>query len=185
MILYSVYGVKLSGMEFTFHLPLSSTNSYCLLPLLRIRSFRQMKSYPIVYRTDMFCNKRYFSKIIFTWCHPIVAFIFCRICEGFKSMKNNTSKLQQDFNWWELCVCLNYILEGKGAFGRRTKNFKKIKIKRISCVNDSVSGDGFSPGSAVSNVALFGDACLYHPDSETGERFLIPCYMLLYFCLKA
>lgn len=72
-------------------------------------------------------------------------------------------------------------MEGKGAFCRRIKK----KFKRINCINDSQSGDGFSPGSAVSNAALFGDACPYHPDSGTGEGFLIPHDILLYFCLKA
>lgn len=52
-------------------------------------------------------------------------------------------------------------------------------------MNDSQLGDGFLPGSAVSNAPLFGDACPYHPDSETGEGFLIPRDMLLYFFLKA
>lgn len=112
-------------MGFTLHLLLSSTNFYCLLPLLRIRTNREMKLYAAVYRTDMFCNEKYFSKIIFTWCDPVVAFIFHCMFKGFKSIKNNTSTLQQVFNWWELYICLllqiKLYLEGKGAFGRRIK----------------------------------------------------------------
>lgn len=84
-----MFRAKLPGLGFTLHLLLSCTNSYCLLPVLRIRPSREMKLYPVVYRTDMFCNEKYFCKMIFTQYDPIVA---------FKSMKNNTSKLQQVFN---------------------------------------------------------------------------------------
>lgn len=56
---------------------------------------------------------------------------------------------------------------------------------RINSISDFQPGDGFAPGSVRSNSALFGNACQYHPDSEIGEGVLIPCYMLLYFCLKA
>lgn len=73
-------------------------------------------------------------------------------------------------------------MEGKVAFGRR---IKKNKFKRIKYINDSQSGDGFPPGSALSNAALCGDVYPYCPDSETGEGVLIPHDMLLYFCLKA
>lgn len=168
-------------MGFTLHLLLSSTNFYCLLPLLRIRSNREMKLYAAVYRTDMFCNEKYFSKIIFTWCDPVVAFIFHCMLKGFKSMKNNSSKLQQVFNWWELYICLllqiKLYLEGKGAFGRR---IKKKRLKTINYINDSQLGDGFSARSAVSNTALFGDAFPYHPDSKLrkGFWFLMICYCI-------
>lgn len=61
------------------------------------------------------------------------------------------------------------ILEGKGAFGRKLKN-----LKIINGISDSQLGDGFSPGSSVSDAALFGHTCPYHPDSETGEGFFDP-----------
>lgn len=164
-----------------FTLLLSSADPYCFLPLLGTRSNIEVKLYPIVYRTDMFCNEKYCCRVIFTCRDPIVAFIFCCMCKGFKSIKNNTFKLQQVFNLRELWVCLLLHIKlyfgGEGCLWQKDK--KQLKI--IHYVSDSQSGDTFSPGSAVLNAALFGDACPYHPDSESGEGFFIPRGTLLYF----
>lgn len=82
-----------------------------------------------------------------------------------------------------------FVVPNKTVFWRRrvpsVEGLKRIKFMRINCISDFQPGDGFAPGSVLSNSALFGNACQYHPDFEIGEGVLIPCYMLLYFCLKA